>query len=219
MPPGTQEPSQEDVLAEWMRAGKATIHTCFPAVIVVYDPALQKATIQPVLRCRIDDVLLDVERPDASPALPIHNVPIVWPSGNDVVGQWSIHGPLAPGDPVWVVIAERSTDIWRTTGAPDVAPLDARRFDLSDAFAIPGGRHFAPTPSGPLPITATDVLALVVGGTLVKLGDGPLAINPLLLTPPFLAALGVFLAAVALDTVDSPVTAAAASALGASTRE
>ena len=213
MPPGTQDPQLEDVLAEWMRAGIARVHTAFPATVVVYNPALQSATVQPVLRSRIDDPLLDAERPDIAPPPPIPNVPIVWPSG--AAAAWSIHGPLLPGDPVLVVIAERETDVWRTTGAPDVAPLDARRFDLSDAFALPGGRHFNPTipTSGPLPVEAVDPLALVLRGTLVKLGSGPAAIHPIPHGDLLVAALATFATACKLST--DPAVAAAAGTLEA----
>jgi hypothetical protein len=196
---GTQEPSLEDVLREWMRAGIAKLHTAFPATVVTYNPALQSATVQPVIRSRIDDVLLDLERVDAVPPPPIPNVPIMWPSG--AAAAWSIHGPLLPGDPVLVVVAERETDVWRTTGAPDVVPLDARRFDLSDAFAIPGGRHFNPAipTSGPLPVEAVDPVAVVIRGVLVKLGSGPAAIHQVLHGETFEADLLTWLSA--LDTL------------------
>ncbi len=49
MPPTTQAPSESDVLAAWVRAGIAQIHTSFPATIIVYDPVLQKATVQAVV--------------------------------------------------------------------------------------------------------------------------------------------------------------------------
>jgi hypothetical protein len=211
MPPGTQDPELPDVLAEWMRAGLAKVHTAIPATVVVYNPALQSASVQPVLRARIDDVLLDAERPDIAPIPPIPNVPIVWPSGFG--GAWSITGPLLPGDPVVVVVAERSLDEWKTTGAPDIAAQDARRFDLSDAFAIPGGRHFNPAipTSGPLDPTAIDPAAVVIRGVLVKLGSGPAAIHQLLHGETFEADLATWLTALdlLLDALAAPGAPAA----------
>jgi hypothetical protein len=208
----TDEPTWGDLLAEAVRAGCAKMHTSFPATVIAYDPTTQKATVQPALRSRIDDTLLDRERPDLAPPPPIANVPVVWPSGGGVASPWSLHGPLAPGDPVTVVVAERSTDEWRTLGAVDNTPLDARRFDLSDAVAYPGGRSLNPSagPTAPLGTGAVDPVAAVLAGTLVKLGAST-AIEPLLLGVTFLASLTTFLTAVALDTVDSPATAAAAS--------
>lgn len=210
MADGTQAPELEDLLRAAVRAGTAKIHTSFPATIVVYDAAKQAATVQPALRARVDDVLLDQEHPDLTPMPQLSGVPVVWPSG----ATWSLHAPLAPGDPVTVVVAERSTDEWRALGAVDNAPLDARRFDLSDAVCFPGGRATNPAAvptSAPLPATAVDVAALMVRGAQVKLGStAPAAIHPLMLSTPFLAALDVFLTSVALDTIDSPATAAAA---------
>jgi len=205
---GSDEPTWEEIIAEAVRAGVAKVHTSMPAVVVAYDPTTQSASVQPVLVGRVADTLLDRERPDVAPPPPLHNVPIVWPSG----ATWSLHGPLVPGDPVTLVIAERSTDEWRTLGSTaGVVPLDARRFDLSDAVAIPGGRTFAAAgTAAPLGATAVDPAAVVLAGALVKLGSGPGATEPLMLGATFLSQLGTFLAAVALDTVDSPATAAAA---------
>lgn len=174
MPPGTQEPTLEDVIREFVRAGTAKMRISFPATVVVYDPVTQTATIQPALHSRVDDVLLDVERPEATPPPQLSGVPVVWPSGGGAASPWSVHGPLAPGDPVTVLVAERSTDEWRALGAPTNVPQDARRFDVSDAVCYPGGR--CTNPGGPNPLTtplaptAVDPAALVLAGLLVKLG-------------------------------------------------
>jgi hypothetical protein len=210
MPTGTDAPPWADVIAEAVRAGCAKVHTSFPATVVAYDPTTQKATVQPALRSRIDDPLLDRERPELTPPPPINNVPVVWPSGGGVASPWSLHGPLAPGDPVTVLVAERSTDEWRTLGAVDNTPLDARRFDLSDAVAIPGGRSFNPSaPTGPLGVGAVDPVAAVLAGTLVKLG-GSTAIEALVTGTTFIADLLVFV--IALKASTDPVVSAAATA-------
>jgi len=182
MTTGTQEPTLEDVIREFVRVGLAKVHTSFPATIVTYNPALQTATIQPALHARIDDVLLDMERPDVVPPPVLSNVPVVWPSGGGAGPAWSLHGPLTPGDPVTVVVAERSTDEWRTIGAPTNIPLDARRFDLSDAVCYPGGRSASPANplTAPLGVGAVDAAAVVLAGLFVKLGAGPTAIHALL---------------------------------------
>lgn len=169
---GTQDPSLADVIAEWVKAGIADIHTAMPAVVVVYDQTTQKATVQPVIRQRVDDVLLDIQRPDLAPIPPISNVPVIWPSGL----TWAHTGPLAPGAPVTLVFVERSTDEWRAVGAPDGIAQDARRFDLADAVAFPGGRSFNPlaATTGPIGATLVDPAAQVIGTTIlggVKLGS------------------------------------------------
>lgn len=194
--PGTQDPGLADLLREATRAGLAKVHTSFPATVVVYNPLLNSATVQPAIHSRVDDVLLDIERPDPVPPPVLSNVPVMWPSGGGAT-PWSIHGPLAPGDPVTVFIAERSTDEWRTLGGPLSIPLDARRFDLSDAVCYPGGRALGPTNplTAPLPLTAIDAIALVLAGTLVKLGAGPTAIHQVLHGETFEADLLTWLSA------------------------
>lgn len=181
MPTGSQSPDISDVIREYVKAGCARIHTALPAVVVTYDATTQKATVQPVIRPRIDDPNLDVERVTLTPIPPIPNVPVLWRSGGGPAAastRWAHTAGLLPGDPVTLLIAERSTDEWRTTGAIDNLPLDARRFDLSDAIVIPGGRSFNPAAGLTAPLVVgtevdaggAQVLSVGLGGSL-KLGD------------------------------------------------
>ena len=218
MPPATQAPSESDVLAAWVRAGIAQIHTSFPATIIVYDPVLQKATVQPVVVPRIDDALLGVERPDI-PYPPIPNLPVIWPSSS----QGSLTFGLVPGDPVTVFIAERSTDEWRTNGGPVNAPLDARRFNLSDGFVYPGGRSFNPASglNAPLLPTEVDVTgATVLGGKLpvagVKLGSTA-AVSSVILGEVLTTFLTTFTTGLSTSTDPAVVSAAAALAVSLAT--
>jgi hypothetical protein len=218
MPAGTQTPSLEDLLSEWLRAGLAQVHTSFPATVVVYDPVLQRATVQPTIRNRVDDIDLGIERPEVTPPAPIPNVPIVWPSG----ATWSLHAPLVPGDPVTVLVAERSTDEWRTAGSPDTIPASGRRFNLSDAVAFPGGRTFGPNPvTGPIGAAAVDPAAAVLAGALVKLGGGPAALDQVMKGTTFEANLSTWLNGLtpvitALATSGSPLDYIAALVAAAS---
>lgn len=188
-------PEWEDIIREAIRAGLGGVHVSLPAVVVAYNPALQQATVKPIVHERFKDVRTGLEIPNPAPPLPIPNLPVVWPSGmGGTVGL--THG-LAPGDPVTLLVGDRSTDEWRATGAPDVLPLDGRRFDLSDAVVIPGGRAFVPGPTGPLPPTAYDAAgAPVLSGTPatpVKLGSS-LAVDGALKGTLFEANLATFLA-------------------------
>lgn len=194
----TQDPTDADVMAAWVRAGIARIHTCIPAIVIVYDPTTQKCDVQPVIRPRIDDPLLDIERATLTPLAPIPNLPVAWQSS----GQAAQTFGLLPGDPVTVWIAERSTDEWRTGGLTDNIPLDARRFDLSDGIVYPGGRTFNPAagPTAPL-VVGVDIDAAgahVIGSTLpvagVKLGSAA-AIQSAMLGDLFETDLSVFMAA------------------------
>lgn len=192
-------PALEDVIREFVRAGCAKVHTTIPGTVVAYDPILQRATVQLSIRQRRADPLLDIERPALLPTPPIPNVPVVWPSGSQVVGGWSIHGPLVTGDPVTVVFAERSTDEWRTTGAPDNVPLHARRHAYTDAIAIPGGRAFNPAvvPTAPLSVDAAQLAAVVISvglPTTLKLGGG-LAVDAVIKGTTFIAATSTWVTA------------------------
>lgn len=171
----TQAPSDIDVIKAFVRAGIAQIHVSLPATVIVYDPVTQKATVQPAIRPRVDDPLTGTERPTLEPTAPIPNVPVKWESSSVAAQTFG----LFPGDPVTLLVQERSTDEWRTTGFPDNAPLDSRRFNLSDAVALPGGRSFNPAAGLTSPLlvgTQVDVLgAHVIYSSIpvagVKLGS------------------------------------------------
>lgn len=102
------------------------IHTALPGRIESYDHEKQKADVKPLLkRVYKDGEVLDV------PVVP--SVPVVFPRGNSS----SLTFPLKKGDGVLLVFAERSLDKWLSEGGI-VAPDDPRKFDLTDAVAIPG---------------------------------------------------------------------------------
>ena len=120
------------------------INTSMPGNIVKYDPATQTADIQPSLKREYyDGSAVDL------PVLP--GVPIVFPR----TATSFIHLPLQAGDPVVVIFSQRSLDNWKTTGGT-AEPADARKFDLSDAIAIPGGE--APNK----PFTVSDPTAITI---------------------------------------------------------
>ena len=210
----TQAPSEADVIRAFVRAGIAQVHVSLPATVVTYDPATQKATVQVAIRPRVDDPILGTERPALEPTAPIPNVPVLWPSSS----QGALTFGLVPGDPVTLLVQERSTDEWRITGLPDNAPLDSRRFNLSDAIVLPGGRSFNPAagPSAPLlvgtevdPLGAT-VLASAVPLAGVKLGSAA-AVQSVVLGEVLTTMLAAF--AGALTGATDPVVSGAATTL------
>lgn len=125
--------SPSDIMKQVVNYSLTNIHTCLPGEIVSYDYTKQKATVQPLLKKRYSDGTIQ-DLPE------ITCVPVVFPSGND----FSIHWPLDAGDNVLLLFSERSIDEWLSKGG-EVAPLDPRKFDLSDAIAIPGLIPFAET--------------------------------------------------------------------------
>lgn len=147
-----------DVIDAAVLARLADVHTCLPGYVVSYDSATQKATVQPILRAGVLDDDGNVQAVKV-PAIP--SVPVCFPSASG----YAITFDLSPGDPVVLVVSERSTAEWRSTGRADITPQDLRRFDLSDAYAIPGGRSFA-SPVSPAPGGG------VASGSMVLLAPG-----------------------------------------------
>jgi len=101
-------------------------HTCLPAKINSYDEKKHKAEVQPILKriLTTDEVL---ETPV------IANVPVIFPRSKNFI----MHYPLEKDDRVLLVFAERSLDNYLTDGS-ESPPLDGKKFDLTDAVAIPG---------------------------------------------------------------------------------
>lgn len=104
----------------------AHVHTALPGSVESYDYKKQKASIKPLLKKTFSDgTVLD---------LPIiNNVPVIFLRS----GNASLTFPVNKGDTGLIIFAERSLDTWLSKGG-NTAPLDTRRFDLSDGIFIPG---------------------------------------------------------------------------------
>lgn len=139
-------------------------NTAIPAYVTKYNSATQTVDVQvPFLDIyEIDGQSTQQEHP--WPELP--DVPIVFPRG----GGWSITWPLSKGDNVLLVFAQRSIDDWwATNGQSKISPVDLRRQDISDAFAIPG----PPTDKTKLKadhVSATDLIIRHSDGTELQIG-------------------------------------------------
>jgi len=122
-----------DILRQAISAQLINVHTSFPATILSYDYTKQKANLQPSLKRKYKNGEII--------SLPVlTNVPVVFPR----TANFSIHFPLNEGDRVLVFCCERSLDQWLSNGNNE-APLDSRKFSLSDAMAIPGLYPFSET--------------------------------------------------------------------------
>lgn len=109
----------------------ADLNICLPGQVVSYDRATQTAQIQPSIKIKYADGTI-VDRPI------INRVPIGFHGTKDVM----IHFDLKPEDTGILVFSQRSLDIWKEKGGL-VSPDDPRKFNLTDAFFIPGGRPAA----------------------------------------------------------------------------
>jgi len=145
-------------IREAIQKNVAEIHTAIPGRIEKYDYSTQKADVKPLIKKRYVGGVVE--------ALPvISNVPVVWP-GNSTA---ALTFPLKRGDGVLLIFSERAIGEWLSDGG-DTEPEDPRKFDLSDAIAVPGLYAFTHTS----PAANNDDVALRSGTTdviLRKNGD------------------------------------------------
>lgn len=129
----------------------AEMNTSLNGEVVSYSNGL--ATIKPLASKRFSDGDV-LEFPN------IPNVPIRWPSFNG--GKCGIKGPIRAGDKVLIVFAQQALD----------GTDDERRFDLSDAYAIPSGNAQVAQ------ATNNDDMIMWFGAAYIKLtADGRMEIN------------------------------------------
>ena len=115
------------------------IHTSVPGVIQAYDPMTKRAEVQIALKTLIGTP----EEHEAHDRPVILDVPILHPSG----GGYVIHLPLAAGDAVMLLFAERGIEKFKTTFEISEPTMEAF-FMERDAVAIPGFGAMEITPAG-----------------------------------------------------------------------
>ena len=131
------------------------IHTSLPGRIESYDYKTQKASVKPLVK--------RVYRDGRTESLPVIDaVPVVFPRS----GGASLTFPVKRGDGVLLVFAERALENWLTSGG-EQEPGDPRRFDLTDAIAVPG---LIPFTEGSKAQNNSDVL-LTYNGASLKIDD------------------------------------------------
>jgi hypothetical protein len=62
------------------------------------------------------------------------DVPVLFPGTK----KWTIHFPLEENDEVAVYFSERALEAWKDVGQDDIEDPDPRRYDLCDAYCVPG---------------------------------------------------------------------------------
>lgn len=143
-----------ELLAAAADTSARALAVCLPATVDSYDASAQ--TI------------------DAAPSVgaptPIHAVPVLFPVGSSMACTL----PVAQGDRVVLVFADRSLDDW--WAGRNGEPTDTRTHARTDCFALLGGRpQTAPLPAvdtsrAVLGGTATDAPRVAVGSDAVHLG-------------------------------------------------
>jgi hypothetical protein len=143
------------------------IWTALPGAIGSFDAATATASVQP-------GVAGTITGQDGSPStvnLPVlMDVPVVFPRG----GGCTLTFPVAAGDECLIVFACRAIDAWSQSGGVQ-PPSNARKHDLSDAFAIVGPMSQANRISGIS--TSTTQLRSDDGSTFVELDPSGQIVN------------------------------------------
>lgn len=123
-------PTLTEVIQTVIDSNLIDMHVCLPAKIVSYDSDTQFASVQPSLFKKYEGSDVPIKWPV------IPNIPLIFPRA--VAGQSYLHMPITVGDDVTLIVCERSLDNWKSTGLLS-DPMDRRKFNITDAFAIPGG--------------------------------------------------------------------------------
>jgi hypothetical protein len=150
-----ETPDLLDVLELFEERMLTGIHTALPGRVEQYDPATQRADVQPLIRRRVPKAGTD-RREWVYEDLPlIPSVRVVHPRG----GGAFVHLPIAVGDFVLLVFCETGIGHWEA-GNGDLSDAgDERRHHLAHAVAIPG---FYPA-SKNIPSIDANASELVVG--------------------------------------------------------
>jgi hypothetical protein len=115
--------SNNSAIQEMIDATIEGLHTCIPAVIVIYDGL--SATVKPAVDKSFNDGTF-------LPTPTISNVPVRFlqtPRGG-------ITTDLLPGDPGLLFFSERDASVFKKSGALLPTPT-RRKFDYNDAFFMP----------------------------------------------------------------------------------
>jgi Phage protein Gp138 N-terminal domain len=161
----TVTPSELDIIRGALDAALAEVHTCMPAEVVrvhAGDNKRQFVDVQPSLQRRApneDGQVVD----ETLPVIPM--VPVGYMQG----GGFFISVPIAVGDFVLLVFAERSLDQWLQTARKGsqraITPGDVGTHTLEGAVALPCGP--APRTALLAGVSATDlVIGHVTGGRI-----------------------------------------------------
>lgn len=127
----SRDPDEYDAVASVFDGRMLEVNTAMPGVVERYDAATGRADVSPVIK----RVYVVDGKDQAFDQPVITSVPVCFPRG----GGFAMTFPLKKGDPVLLVFSQRSIDRWTDTdGKTKHDCEDDRRFDLSDAIAIPG---------------------------------------------------------------------------------
>ncbi len=150
----------KEAIANWIRKATANLHVCCIGKIESYDSGLNRASITPCGKFKIEDGR-ELDFPT------IYNVPVYFPCS--VGGNSGITFPVKRGDSCIIIFSDSQLDDF--LGGRDSE--DPRTHSMNDAIAIPGLYSGAvPTVSG-----NPDDLCLVNAGSKVVLSGSQMSIT------------------------------------------
>lgn len=103
----------------------------------VYNSVKNRVSITPLVPLLVAGEIV------TSPKLP--EVPVAWPT----LGSMSLKFPLLPGSKMLLTPLGHDHSSWLVSGTEGLAPLNERRFSLSDLVAVPLTPSPLSTPPGP----------------------------------------------------------------------
>jgi len=151
----SETPTLDKIILMGIESRLFDLHTCLPAVVEKYNKAKNTVDVTPSLKRKY-------ESGDIVNYPVILNVPVAFPRG----GSFSITHPIKKGDSVILVFAERSLDVWKKSGGI-VDPQDPRKFNVTDAFAIPGGYP----ENKPVAGASDSAVRIINGDSLIELTE------------------------------------------------
>lgn len=121
------DPNISDVIKAYIQDALSNVWTAAQGVVQSYSEESQRASVSLIQ-------LQPRQGEDAEEIPLLGNVPVMWPRGKN----WSMTGPLAPGDSVLVWMLVHSIDNWLKDGVTGREPKRKRRFQVSSAICFPG---------------------------------------------------------------------------------
>ena len=156
-----RDPTIVEAVTAAIRGEIAQMRTAIAGVVQNFNAATQRCSVQ----AGVQITLLD----GTTVSDPLFvDVPVCYPGA----GGYGLAFPLAPGDEVLLVFAERSIDEWLARGGYNRVAYDPRRFSAQDAIASPGLRS-APNaiPAASIPADAV-TLSAADGSVRVEIRAG-----------------------------------------------
>lgn len=140
VPLNSQLGSEQHLDSALAKTIMSNLRVSMPGIIQSFDPETVTCVIQPAIKGSETD---EAGNPVSLNLPLLVDVPVVFPRGGGV----TLTFPVKAGDECLVIISDCCIDFWWQSGGVQ-EPVDTRRHDLSDAFAIVGPQSQAQKISG-----------------------------------------------------------------------